>query len=66
MGVAHVRLKEANGITKVINSTTNLAALFVFLAMMSSFSPSVLWQGCSIWLAIISAPATLKKGARKM
>ena len=32
MGVAHVRLKEANGITKVINSTTNLAALFVFLA----------------------------------
>ena len=32
MSVAHVRLKEANGITKVINSTTNLAALFVFLA----------------------------------
>lgn len=32
MGVAHIRLKEANGITKVINSTTNLAALFVFLA----------------------------------
>lgn len=32
MGIAHIRLKEANGITKVINSTTNLAALFVFLA----------------------------------
>ncbi len=29
-GIAHVRLKEANGITKVINSTTNLAALAVF------------------------------------
>lgn len=30
-GVSHVSLKQANGITKVINSTTNLAALSVFL-----------------------------------
>lgn len=30
-GLAHVSLKQANGITKVINSTTNLAALTVFL-----------------------------------
>ena len=30
-GVAHLPLKEANGVTKVINSTTNIAALCVFL-----------------------------------
>lgn len=30
-GLAHVTLKQANGITKVINSTTNLAALVIFL-----------------------------------
>jgi len=30
-GVAHLSLKEANGVTKVINSTTNIAALCVFL-----------------------------------
>ena len=30
-GVAHLPLKSANGVTKVINSTTNLAALCVFL-----------------------------------
>ncbi len=32
IGIAHVKLKEANGITKVINSTTNMAALYVFLS----------------------------------
>ena len=31
IGVAHVKLLPANGITKVINSATNLAALSVFL-----------------------------------
>lgn len=30
-GIAHLPLKEANGVTKVINSTTNIAALCVFL-----------------------------------
>ncbi len=30
-GIAHLSLKEANGVTKVINSTTNIAALTVFL-----------------------------------
>ena len=30
-GIAHLTLKEANGVTKVINSTTNIAALCVFL-----------------------------------
>lgn len=30
-GIAHLPLKEANGVTKVINSTTNVAALCVFL-----------------------------------
>lgn len=30
-GVAHLPLKEANGVTKVINSTTNIPALCVFL-----------------------------------
>lgn len=30
-GVAHLPLKEANGVTKVINSTTNITALCVFL-----------------------------------
>lgn len=31
VGLAHVKLSQANGITKVINSTTNVAALTVFL-----------------------------------
>ena len=30
-GVAHLPLKGANGVTKVINSTTNIAALCIFL-----------------------------------
>lgn len=30
-GIAHLPLKEANGVTKVINSTTNIAALCIFL-----------------------------------
>lgn len=30
-GIAHLSLKEANGVTKVINSTTNIAALCIFL-----------------------------------
>lgn len=38
-GVAHMRVTEANGITKVINLTTNTAALSVFI-----LHGNVLWQ----------------------
>ena len=31
IGLAHLPIKEANGVTKVINSTTNIAALCIFL-----------------------------------
>lgn len=31
-GIAHLKLREANGIAKVINVTTNFSALFVYLA----------------------------------
>ena len=37
-----------------------------FLILLLMGVAHVRLQGCSIWQAIISAPATLKKGARKM
>ncbi len=43
-GIAHMGLKEANGITKAINLTTNLTALAVYLMNGKSNFPS--WPYC--------------------
>lgn len=49
-GLAHLKLWEAAGATKVINLSTNLAALAVFLAHGTVFLPLGIAAGCSSML----------------
>jgi len=46
VGMAHMPLTQANGLTKVINLTTNLAALLVFLLNGQVLLPLGLAAGC--------------------
>ena len=64
-GLAHMRLGEANGVTKVINLTTNIAALTVYLLNSKVIIPLGLVAGCfSIAGNYMGTRVFLKGGAR--
>ena len=63
-GVAHLTLNDAAGTTKVVNLTTNLAALFVFLANGQVMLLLGLVAGaCNMIGAWLGARAFTSKGA---
>jgi len=66
-GLAHLKLNEANGLTKVINLSTNIAALTVYLVNGRVLYPLGLAAGCfNILGNYLGTKYFIKGGARSM